>query len=73
MYLREFLDKAKNLFGAQFLIPKIHWLLHLIEDLERFGCHLEYMSAYKYENRYRDFKTYFRSGNKTLEQLEYVF
>jgi len=68
-YIRRYVEMCMELWGANWATPKNHWLLHILQDCENHGCHLERLSAYKFENRYSCFKRYLRQGNKPLEQI----
>ena len=68
-YIRKYIEMCMEIWGANWATPKNHWLLHILQDCQNHGCHLERLSAYKFENRYSCFKRYLRQGNKPLEQI----
>jgi len=72
MFMKNYVQRCMVIFGDHWATGKNHWAAHIMDDCENHKCHLERMSAYKYENKYRDFKEYLRSGNKPLEQVRYV-
>ena len=71
--IRVFLEGWKITFGEAGFTYKMHSMLHVIDDCENFGCHLEYLSSYPFENFHSKWKTWLRSGNKPLEQIRCVW
>ena len=72
-YFCMYVQYCMKLFGEQWATPKNHWLIHILDDCKNFGCHLERMSAWAFENEYSSVRNNLRNGNHTLQQLKYVF
>jgi hypothetical protein len=51
------------------LPPSLHWLLHVVNDVRFFGCHLERLSAWPFENAMRFMLNSVNSGFKAVEQI----
>jgi hypothetical protein len=51
------------------LPPSLHWLLHIVADLQFFGCHLERLGAWPFENSMRFILNSVHSGNRVVEQI----
>lgn len=69
-HIRLFIEIYTNeVQGLSAMTYKMHSLIHLIDDLVKYLCHMEFLSSYKYENFHSKWKTWLRSGNKPLEQI----
>jgi hypothetical protein len=51
------------------LPPTVHFLLHIVNDLRHFGCRLEYLGAWVYENEMRYVLNSVHSGYRAVEQI----
>ncbi|CAH0558730.1 unnamed protein product [Brassicogethes aeneus] len=65
--LKSFVQMAKILYGEQFLSYNIHGLLHVVEDVRKFG-RIESYSAFCFENNMREITKNIRKPEKVLEQ-----
>lgn len=63
-----FVETSKILYGNTFVIYNVHNLIHLAEDVLKFGS-LETFSAFSFENFLHIIKKTIRKGEKPLEQL----
>ena len=50
--LLHFVKSTKDIYGEEFLVYNIHSLLHLPEDVEKFGS-LNNVSAFPFENYHK--------------------
>ncbi len=67
-FLEYFVSQAKVIYGEKFLVYNVHSLLHLVDDVERFGC-LDNFSCFPFENYNQSLKKMVRSGNYPLQQI----
>lgn len=63
-----FIKTFIKLYGVQNLSHNIHSLIHLIDDVKKFGS-LDNFSAFKFENYMQVLKKYLRKAEKPLEQV----
>jgi hypothetical protein len=66
---RDFLHEMIAMFGDEYASYKHHNIVHFVEDMRTFECHLDRNSAYTYENFHRGYKSYIQPGPKPLLQL----
>lgn len=66
--INDFLEGIKILYGPQLFCSNVHNLVHLIDDVERFGP-LDSFDAYPFESRLYTLKRLIRSGNLPLSQV----
>lgn len=66
--LKNFVQNSKRLYGDEFLIYNIHNLIHLTNDVKRFGI-LDKFSAFVFENHLGQLIKLIKKGNQTLQQL----
>lgn len=65
---QEYVEKYIDLYGIDSIGSNIHNLIHVTEDVKRFGC-LTKLSAYPFESRLGFIKHLLRHGNRPLEQI----
>ena len=63
-----FVEMAKQLYGAQFIVYHVHNLVHLAADAKRFGS-LDRFSCFPFENQLRFIKKLVRTSNLPLPQI----
>lgn len=63
-----FVSQCKRIYGAEFMVYNIHALVHLSDDVRRFGP-LDTISAFPFESYLGKIKRLLRSPNKPLQQL----
>ena len=63
--LRSFVADARELYGVEFLSYNVHNLIHLANDVLRFG-HLDSFSAFPFENYLHQIKNLLRKHDKPL-------
>ena len=67
--LRYFVMNAENLYGESFVVFNVHNLLHLADDVKTFGCDLNSLSAFRFENYLHILKRLIRSSSNPLVQI----
>ncbi|XP_040161885.1 uncharacterized protein LOC120899758 [Anopheles arabiensis] len=65
--LRKFVFDFATVYGVTFLSSNVHYLLHVYEDVVRFGP-LHNISAYKFESHLQEPKNLLRNGRNCLAQ-----
>lgn len=68
MLFRDFILDFKEIYGPQFITSNMHNVLHVIEDIKRFGI-LPSISAYRFESCLGKIKSIIRSGPSPLPQV----
>lgn len=66
--INDFLEGVKVLYGTHLFSSNMHNLVHLIDDVERFGS-LDSFDAYPFESKLYILKKLIRSGNLPLPQV----
>lgn len=66
--LNKFVLRCELLYGPNFNSYNVHGLLHLTDDVKRFG-NLDSFSAFPYENNMSMFRKYFRKPSLPLQQI----
>ena len=66
--LIEFVKEFESLYTRNYLTYNVHNLLHIVDDVRRFG-RLDLVSAFRFENLIGKLKKVVKSGNKPLEQI----
>lgn len=64
----DFVKEFKTIYGVQFITSNIHNVLHIHEDVKRFGI-LSSISAYPFESCLGKIKRLIRSGPEALSQV----
>lgn len=65
---QRFVEEFKRLYGAQFMFSNIHNILHIIDDVKRFGV-LPSISAYPFESTLGRIKSTIRAGQCPMAQI----
>jgi len=63
-----FVDYASQLYGQEFLVYNVHCLVHLSDDVRRFGP-LDSISCFPYENFLKQLKKTVRSSHLPFQQV----
>ncbi|XP_029676934.1 uncharacterized protein LOC115243823 [Formica exsecta] len=63
-----FVETSKILYGKDFIISNVHNLIHISDDVIKFG-HLDSFSSFTFENFLYEIKKQLKKGEKPLEQL----
>lgn len=63
-----FVEQFKTIYGKDYVTSNIHNLLHLVEEVRKFGI-LQNFNAYCFENKLYSIKKMVRQGNRALEQV----
>jgi hypothetical protein len=63
-----FVSRAVDIYGPEFLVYNVHCLVHLADEVERFG-QLDNCSAFVFENYMQTMKKYVRSAKSPLVQV----
>lgn len=66
--LQHFVQSFIILYGPQHTSYNIHALIHLAEDVRKFGT-LDTFSAFRYENYLKSIKQYLRKAERPLQQI----
>lgn len=66
--LQKFVLRSPNLYGPTFNSYNVHGLLHLVDDVRRFGT-LDSFSAFPYESNMTVFRKYCRKPGLPLQQF----
>ena len=66
--MRFFVETARDVYGAHFLVYNVHMMLHVADDAARFGS-LDNCSGFPFENYLHKMKRLVRSGKSPLVQL----
>ena len=66
--LKTFVENLKILYGKGFIVYNVHGLIHLAEDVEKFGA-LDNFSAFIFENKLKSVKKLIRKPTHVLQQL----
>ncbi|RZF37146.1 hypothetical protein LSTR_LSTR015336 [Laodelphax striatellus] len=66
--LRHFVLSFKDIYGYHFVTHNVHGLIHLTDDVKKFGA-LDNFSAFKYENYLQTLKKLIRKADKPLQQI----
>lgn len=63
-----FIKTFIKLYGIQNISHNVHSLIHLVDDVRRFGP-VDNLSAFKFENYMQILKKYLRKTEKPLQQV----
>ncbi|XP_055927964.1 uncharacterized protein LOC129959167 [Argiope bruennichi] len=66
--LLNFVKKGRSLYGPEFLVYNVHNLIHLGDDVEKYGP-LDSFSSFPFENYLGQLKGLLRTPNKPLQQI----
>uniref|UniRef100_A0ABD2X1T5 DUF4218 domain-containing protein n=1 Tax=Trichogramma kaykai TaxID=54128 RepID=A0ABD2X1T5_9HYME len=67
-FIKLFVLSAENIYGAEFLTYVTHGLLHIIQDVRKFGP-IDSYSAFPYKNHMTYFRRVCRKPNQHLQQI----
>lgn len=67
-FLKTFVEHSSEIYVKQFLIYNVHLLLHLKEDVDRFGP-LDNFSCFPFENHLNQIKHLIKSPTNPLQQV----
>lgn len=63
-----FVETSKILYGNDFIIYNVHNLIHISDDVVKFG-HLDSFSSFSFENFLYEIKKQIKKAEKPLQQL----
>ncbi|XP_070159008.1 uncharacterized protein [Polyergus mexicanus] len=66
--LQHFVSSFKLLYSVHNISHNIHGLIHIVQDVKKFGT-LDYFSSFKYENYLQTLKKLLKKPDKPLEQI----
>lgn len=66
--MKHFVSEIEQLYGADELVYNVHSLIHLADDVRRYGA-LDGVSAFPFENYMRKLKKAFRKPQFILKQI----
>lgn len=64
-----FVGKCSEFYGSSFTVYNVHSLLHLHEDVQYFGCTLDPLSAFPFENYLCSLKKIVKNSNNPISQV----
>ena len=64
-----FVKNCKHIYGDTFTVYNVHSLLHLADDVKNFGCSLNEISCFPFENYMQHIKKHVRSGQNPIVQV----
>ncbi|KAL7395525.1 hypothetical protein ABVT39_018579 [Epinephelus coioides] len=67
--MRHFVLSCPGLYGKTFSVYNVHALLHIHEDVSHFGCSLNDISCFPYENYLQQIKRFVKTGQNPLAQV----
>lgn len=67
-----FVSNYGEIYGYEYLSFNVHNLLHIIKDVQIFGC-LDNFSCFKYENCMQKIKRKLHQSGKSLQELSQPF
>jgi hypothetical protein len=67
--LQYFVNNCKHVYGETFAVYNVHGLLHLHEDINFYGCSLNEISCFPFENFMQRLKKLVRNGNNPVAQV----
>jgi len=65
-----FVNNCKHIYGSCFNVYNVHALTHLADDVTHYGCTLNEISAFKFENYMQTLKKMVRNSNNPLCQIQ---
>ena len=72
-YAREllafFVKNCTKIYGKTFAVYNVHNLLHLADDAEKYGCSLNEISCFEYENHLQILKKLVRNSKNPISQI----
>lgn len=66
--LKKFVERSPYIYGVKFMSYNVHGLLHITEDVQRYGP-LDSFSAFVYENEMSKYRKLCRKPDLLLEQI----
>lgn len=66
--LQKFVRNYGNLYGEEYISHNVHNLVHLVDDVIKFGC-LDNFSSFMFENYMHTLKKKFQIGRRPLQQV----
>uniref|UniRef100_A0A1B0EYU1 Uncharacterized protein n=1 Tax=Phlebotomus papatasi TaxID=29031 RepID=A0A1B0EYU1_PHLPP len=66
--LCDYVELYKKIYGKDYIISNVHNLVHIVDDVKRFGI-LQTISSYPFENELYKIKNLLRTGHKPLQQV----
>lgn len=66
--IKHYVEHYKNFYGSEYITSNVHNLLHVVEEVKRFGT-FQTFNAYPFENKLFVIKKMLRQGNKPLAQV----
>lgn len=63
-----FVQAYKKIYGLQFITSNVHNLIHVVDDVKRFGA-LPTISTYPFENQLYKIKSKVKAGSNPLAQI----
>ena len=67
--MKYFVGKCQDIYGETFTVYNVHNLLHLHEDVGFFGCSLNEISCFPFENNLEHLKNLVRNANNPVFQI----
>uniref|UniRef100_A0ABD2WAF9 Transposase domain-containing protein n=1 Tax=Trichogramma kaykai TaxID=54128 RepID=A0ABD2WAF9_9HYME len=67
-YLTQFVEQSKTIYSSSFVTLNVHYLNHLVDDVENMQSNINDISAFPFENELGKIKKILRSPHRTLAQ-----
>lgn len=67
-FLKNFVQHCRQLYGQEFIVYNVHMLVHLKDDVNRYGP-LDNISAFPYENYLNRLKRLIKSPKEPIQQI----
>ena len=67
--LLTFVQDCKHVYGREFTVYNIHMLAHIADDVEYYGCSLNDITAFPFENHLNKIKRLVRQFNNPIAQV----
>ena len=64
-----FCKKAKFLYGNTFCVYNVHCITHVHDDVKNFGCSLNKLSSFPFENYMQTLKKYIKNSKSPIVQV----
>ena len=64
-----FVQRCEKIYGNTFTVYNVHSLIHIADDVETFGCSLNEVSCFPFENHLQKLKRMVKTGKNPIAQV----